>query len=270
MRSSAAAVLTRAADGEVLSGEEEVLLFRGLYILGGARDSQACQPLLRLLRRPPEEVERLLGDAVTEGLARITAGVFDGDVNSLFSIIADSSRDEFLRDALLGAATFLTWEGRIERDRMQSFLKRFYEERLAADDDFAWIAWQEAIDLLALPDLAPLVHSAWDQNRVPMGMLELSDCENDLLDAEQRPNDIGRFKRANLGYIDDVLEELASRISYAEDLDEEDPQSPLPDETWDAPWADATPAINPRRDVGRNDPCPCGSGKKFKKCCLAK
>ena len=22
--------------------------------------------------------------------------------------------------------------------------------------------------------------------------------------------------------------------------------------------------------VGRNDPCPCGSGKKFKKCCMAK
>lgn len=27
-------------------------------------------------------------------------------------------------------------------------------------------------------------------------------------------------------------------------------------------------AENPYRDVGRNDPCPCGSGKKFKKCCL--
>ena len=23
-------------------------------------------------------------------------------------------------------------------------------------------------------------------------------------------------------------------------------------------------------DVGRNDPCPCGSGKKFKKCCYGK
>jgi uncharacterized protein YecA (UPF0149 family) len=22
--------------------------------------------------------------------------------------------------------------------------------------------------------------------------------------------------------------------------------------------------------VGRNDPCPCGSGKKFKKCCMGK
>ncbi len=23
----------------------------------------------------------------------------------------------------------------------------------------------------------------------------------------------------------------------------------------------------PREKVGRNDPCPCGSGKKYKKCC---
>jgi preprotein translocase subunit SecA len=26
------------------------------------------------------------------------------------------------------------------------------------------------------------------------------------------------------------------------------------------------PAANPFAGVGRNDPCPCGSGKKFKKC----
>ena len=28
------------------------------------------------------------------------------------------------------------------------------------------------------------------------------------------------------------------------------------------------PATNPLRGIGRNDPCPCGSGKKYKKCCL--
>ena len=33
---------------------------------------------------------------------------------------------------------------------------------------------------------------------------------------------------------------------------------------------EATPAIAvPRAKVGRNDPCPCGSGKKYKKCCGA-
>jgi uncharacterized protein YecA (UPF0149 family) len=26
------------------------------------------------------------------------------------------------------------------------------------------------------------------------------------------------------------------------------------------------PVRNPTRAVGRNDPCPCGSGQKFKKC----
>ena len=29
------------------------------------------------------------------------------------------------------------------------------------------------------------------------------------------------------------------------------------------------PVRNPLKEVGRNDPCPCGSGKKYKKCCGA-
>lgn len=28
--------------------------------------------------------------------------------------------------------------------------------------------------------------------------------------------------------------------------------------------------ITPRNKIGRNTPCPCRSGKKFKKCCLLK
>ncbi len=29
----------------------------------------------------------------------------------------------------------------------------------------------------------------------------------------------------------------------------------------------AKPIVNQKKNVGRNDPCPCGSGKKYKKCC---
>lgn len=38
-----------------------------------------------------------------------------------------------------------------------------------------------------------------------------------------------------------------------------------------APWNDGSPLVTYVRDgpkVGRNDPCPCGSGKKYKKCCM--
>jgi preprotein translocase subunit SecA len=41
-----------------------------------------------------------------------------------------------------------------------------------------------------------------------------------------------------------------------------------PDETG-APTTEVDPntvASNPFAGVGRNDPCPCGSGKKFKQC----
>jgi len=37
----------------------------------------------------------------------------------------------------------------------------------------------------------------------------------------------------------------------------------LDDEPEDSP-------LSPNVKIGRNDPCPCGSGKKFKKCCLGK
>jgi hypothetical protein len=30
------------------------------------------------------------------------------------------------------------------------------------------------------------------------------------------------------------------------------------------------PYVRGHRKIGRNDPCPCGSGRKFKKCCLGK
>ena len=30
----------------------------------------------------------------------------------------------------------------------------------------------------------------------------------------------------------------------------------------------STPVRNAFKSIGRNDPCPCGSGNKFKKCCL--
>src|SRR5260370_19936350 len=73
------AVLARAADGELLTEDDATLLFRGLYILGGRRDPQALQPVLRLLPRPQDEGRRLLADALTENLARSPGGRCHGN-----------------------------------------------------------------------------------------------------------------------------------------------------------------------------------------------
>jgi hypothetical protein len=51
-----------------------------------------------------------------------------------------------------------------------------------------------------------------------------------------------------------------------------DPPMPLPlDFDWEAlgedEGTDGLPIVNSSPKIGRNDPCPCGSGKKYKKCC---
>jgi Protein of unknown function (DUF1186)/SEC-C motif len=56
-----------------------------------------------------------------------------------------------------------------------------------------------------------------------------------------------------------VLDEDGDEIEGADDVDDFLSRGPLLGPV-------SAPVSNPYRDVGRNDPCPCGSGKKFKKC----
>ncbi|HWZ41064.1 MAG TPA: DUF1186 domain-containing protein [Bradyrhizobium sp.] len=264
------AVLARAADGEALSEDETTLLFRGIYILGGARDTEACQALLRLLRRPGDEHGHLLGNAVTEGMARIVAGVFDGDVDALFGLIVDRSVDQFVREQLLDAAAFLTWKEVIARDRMRGLLQRFYEERLADDEDEAWVGWLKAIALLGLRDMAPLVYRSLEEGRAPDWVINRRNFDEMLAEAEQRPDDATRFEEFRIGYIEDVVAALewSDRPEPGEESDAFD-EDPFDSGGLDTLWTSTEPVRNPWRHVGRNDPCPCGSGKKAKKCCLA-
>lgn len=253
-------LIARAADGAAMTDAEGLLLFRGLYILGRARDPLAFKPLLRLLRLPSDELDGLLGDCITEALSRIAAGVFDGDADALMNAIADRSIDEFVRNALFGAAAYLTWEGRIDRQLFIAFLERFHRDRLAAAGSMAWSGWLESISLLPVPELGPLVHEAFRTDWIDNTWLEPADFDGDLAAAVQAPGDRLRLQRAHLGYIEDVQVELEKFDRAAA-------------EEWGSSWDDPmdgrpAPVTNPWRHVGRNDPCPCGSGRKAKKCCL--
>ena len=268
------AALERAANGELVDEDDERLFFRALFIIAARRDPLGFEPLLRFLRRPQDEIDWLLGDAVVGNLPAIAIGTYDGNLDSLFDAIVDLRLDEYVRHALLGAATFLTWEGRIERERFASFLRRFDTERLAPDLDVAWAGWTMAIALLGLRDMVPAVDAAWDRGTIPEELMERQEFAEELALAERHPDDQGRFKLDRLGYIEDVLTEL---MRFPDEEEEED-------EVEKADWEKAEeeaiaavrkelqarmPAYNPLRGVGRNDPCPCGSGKKAKRCCLA-
>ena len=252
--------LERSAVGEKETDEMAQGLFRSLHIMGAMRDPKAFAPLLRLLSRPSEDLEWLLGDAITETLPRILAGVFDGNADALFEAIADQERDELVRDSLLRAATFLTWEGRIDRSRMVAFLVRFGSGELAVEDEFVWHAWVDAIALLGLRHLEPLVTQALAKGLIDEFIFEHDEFHACLERAERDPADASRFTDIGMGHLDDIL----GALRLFPDQDDEQEK-----EGFGLPETDNQPVVNPWRHVGRNDPCPCGSGKKAKRCCLA-
>ena len=251
-----------AADLDLASGR---LLFRGLHILGGRRLSRGFPSLLTFLRGPQSRVDDFLGDAVTETLTRILAGMFDGNFEALCGLITDLNADSFVRDAAMGALVFLTFDRRIDPALAREFLIRFDTERLAPPDDaIAWHAWMTAVALLGLRDFSPRIDAAFQDGRISPEFADESDFDKLLSEAIERPDDATRFENENLGYIEDVLVAL-QRFAYADD-DGRTRAEPDLSPSWPS-LGDRLPARNPWRNVGRNDPCPCGSGKKFKKCC---
>jgi hypothetical protein len=76
---------------------------------------------------------------------------------------------------------------------------------------------------------------------------------------------------------DDQDEFAEDDEAWDEGLDEDDEGPPGDEDDEDVDgdrrdWPQEKPAPIVRTEirVGRNDPCPCGSGRKFKKCCLGK
>jgi uncharacterized protein len=240
-------LLEAAGSGAELDEGEASLLFWGLHVLAHVRDTRALPPLLRLLRQDGETVDAYLGDAVTTTLAKVVSSLFDGEPQPLFALILDSTVDDVVRQALFSACITLCHTGRIERDAVQALLVRFDQASAAVEEAPSWVGWEETIAQLGFRDLAPRVEAARRDGRITDEFSDFAWFKETLRKAETRPDDLRRFDRWTYGTLDDPLADLA----------------------WTAEGA-GDPQRNPYREVGRNDPCPCGSGKKFKKCCLSK
>ena len=255
------ALLDRAAAGKPLNDEEWLRFVRGLHVLAVVRDTDSFASLLRLLRRPADEVDDLLGDVIYVSVARFVIGLFDGDADALFALVSEPEVHEIARSSVLEAAIYLTWQRRIDRDHMRRFLVGFGTKRPAEDETTVWSSWMQAVALLDFGDLVPMVEKAWKAGRIDP-IQEWSDFGKDIARAHTAYDDARRFQDLAVGPIDDIVAELEWTRHWAEAGDENGIEE-------DFSGAPAAPAVNPFRNVGRNDPCPCGSGKKAKKCCLA-
>jgi hypothetical protein len=262
-RATVAPLLLEALDScESPSKVEENGVFIAFHLLGQWREQSAYRTLARFLRRP--NIELILGDATTETCHRVMASVFDGDPSPIYELIRDSEADEFVRSRIFDTLVILVFRGELDRTAVADFLRSAFDDLQPREQSAVWDGWQGAISLLALTELAPLVREAFGRGLIDETATSLKNFEDDLRRA-CTGHPLQPWEHKEYEPFGDVVDELSNWAGFKPKQPREQSASGWRPDPWPA-----MPARNPLRNVGRNDPCPCGSGKKFKKCCLGK
>ena len=231
------------------------LLFYALYLLAQFREKQAFPKLVRLLRKSEEVLDYFLGDTITDGASKILCSVYDGNLGLLKELIEDSNAYEYARNAALEAYGFIARGDPAAREEMVNYLRHFIHEHMKDDTSNMPTFVSSVVVDEHLFELIPDIKFLYDIDRIDYSFHGGYDSFLDFMFDYQR--------HAEEIFIDDVIEELQHWAKY----DEEPRPKPKP-----KPPAQKLMAENPpqeaKKKVGRNEPCPCGSGKKYKKCCL--
>jgi hypothetical protein len=251
---------------EPAAREKPTPLFFIFHLLGDWREKAAYRPLARLLRLPHREVNAIFGDGITTTSHRVMAAVFDGDPEPLYDIILDPSADEFIRAGMCEALAMVTMRGELDRAPAGRFLRDAFIEMRPQAQNYVWVGWQSAIAMLGMSDLRLLVKKGFDRGFIDSHVLGFDHFEEDLRRGIERPGEPHLPGDRDGTLFGDTIEELSEWYCFSE-------QYRADQERWrreaEANRARSQRLENPFKGVGRNDQCPCGSGKKFKKCCLA-
>ncbi len=245
------------------AAEDEIFFI--LHLCGEKGETRAYEPLCRMIAEDPS-LEEWLGDATTETLPGILIKVFDGDISPLTRAIEAPRGDEFARASALAAFGYLVRaKGVLSDEEMRVYLRRLRREASPRDELVFWTTWVQIASALGYADLRIDVAMLTKDGFIDPGDFSLEDFDRNIGFAHEGSDGLAGFRNERIGPLDDAVGTLESWSRREEDADEDvfDGEAEFDDSDPEAPH------VNPFRNVGRNDPCPCGSGKKFKKCCLA-
>ncbi len=231
-----------------------------LHLCGDMAEKRVFPVLCRQLLSPVT-ADDLLGDATTETLAGILIRTYAGDVAPLMAVIETPGADEFVRDAALKAMAYLTRSGAIPEMAMRFHLAHLANHLLPRTKDFVWVGLATAIAALGYADLRPIVHAIYEEGLIDDFAFAETDFEADLQRALNDPTRMAVFHDHDIKPHTDTIAMIEMWAARDEKLRV---WKPKPEPRYENP----DQRIVRHRNVGRNDPCPCGSGKKHKKCCL--
>ncbi len=240
--------------GQDRSERTERALFVICHLLGEQGDPLAFPGLCRLAHSA-EQVSLIFGDdATVETLPSLLISTFDGTTRRLHALVEDAGADETVRGETLMVLAFLARTRRLPESELYGFMATLPARLQPREPGYVWYGWVSAVAALGFAGLSAQAEAIFRDGLVDPLLMDADLFWSDLKAAQADPGGMTGVAWERIGPMGSTLQYMR----YVE-LNGDDPQPNGPAEE---------PLRNPLRHVGRNDPCPCGSGRKFKKCCL--
>jgi hypothetical protein len=276
-----------AADPALARDENYTLHLFAMHLLAGWRDQRAFAPLLALGQVHDEQLlDDVFGDLLHDSYGRCLASVSGGDIAPMMALVDDPLTSVWVRGAVVDALTDCILEGEADRGDIVSWLGVVAEREAAAlragrkpgDIPFELIN----VIVVSLSDLGaidwlPAIRQWHSEGLLDPTFADWGAIEQNI--AAPVDHALARLRSERRGYVADAASEMSwwamfhlpSSVAATDDRKY----------TWSSSLAARRPAkydhapsarepvrpvVREQPKVGRNDPCPCGSARKFKKC----
>jgi len=259
--------------------EKEETYFAHIYamfLLAQFREPRAYPLICRLLTHSSETLENLLGDLISEGLPQILASVCDGNSEPLQQIIENPRLYEYVRSSALSSLVILAAWGLKDRDEIAAYFLSLFQGKLERKYSYVWTALVlESCHIYPL-EMFQEIEKAYDDELTDPFIISLDDVRETLDSGkEEAMQKLYQNRGHSYRLIDNTIEELENWACFSGMDEDFSAIRKSFDEKWvleepkriEEPQREVQVPYRKEIKVGRNDPCPCGSGKKYKKCC---
>jgi len=239
--------------------EQYQLHFYALYLLGEFQDREFFPKLMEFASLPEDELDYLIGDAITEGLKDILYNTYDGNTELLKNTASKSCVNEYVRSGLLDVMGQLYLDGSLDEKDWKTYIK----QGVYSGEEYSYFynGLADVICQCHFFDMLPEIRYMLDNCLMDEMVLGKYDSCVDY---------IFRYREIDNVFCTSPIDTIGRLEHWAMFQDESEKAADVNRIRDIDKFLKKETKRKSSHKVGRNDPCPCGSGKKYKFCCLNK
>ncbi len=263
------------ANLEIIAPQQDYMAhIFAMYLLSQFREPRAYPLLIEFFSKDQMLVYESAGDVITDDLGRMLATTCNGDISLIKQAIEDETKDEYFRSSVLSALLVFIKENMLSRDEVMEYIKELLNGKIKREFNFLWTEIVAMCCDLYPGDVLPEIKQAYNDGLIDESFIGDMNDVNKIM-SKSKDTILAKFMGdPEYHFINDTVKEMNGWGCFKEKIIYKDELPNIADteylknrqESYQNISKNPAPVIIAPK-VGRNDPCPCGSGEKYKRCC---